>query len=309
MINMERTKIERFNPTELKGKKTIKIDTFKLADDSVISLPCGLISNGKGPYIAITGGQHGNEWNGTYTAHKLYKEITPEETKGTIIILPVLNPPAFNQKTRVSSIDNIDLNRTYLGSDRKPTERLGKLLFENIFSEMDYVIDIHTGGPGEYLPHSAIIDRERVKEASLMLPYLYIAQATGGSLVSSAERENIKSFLIEMGRGRNINYKFVNQVTEGIKNFLTGTNIIKGNIKKNESEIFLNKQKIPSPQSGFFKSKTKLGEFIEKGETIGKIEKMMGGQQKIKSPISGRVIYIRRERVVAEGENVLHLLY
>ncbi|WGI16960.1 succinylglutamate desuccinylase/aspartoacylase family protein [Methanonatronarchaeum sp. AMET-Sl] len=306
---MDRTKIQNFNKIKLKGKKKLKIDTFKLADDSVISLPCGVISNGKGPKIAITGGQHGNEWNGTYIAQRLYKEIPNQKTNGTIVILPVLNPPAFNQKNRVSSIDNIDLNRTYLGSDRKPTERIGKLLFENIFSEMDYIIDIHTGGPGEYLPHTVIVDRERVKEASLILPHLYIAKATGGSLVSSAEREGIKSYLIEVGRGRNINYRFVKQVIKGIKNFLKGTNIIKGQVEKQKTETFLNKQKIPSPQSGFFKSKTKLGEFIEKGQTIGKIEKMMGEEKTIKSPISGRVIYIRRERVVAEGENVLHLLY
>ncbi|OUJ18612.1 putative deacylase [Methanonatronarchaeum thermophilum] len=306
---MKRTKIQKFNPDTIKGKKRLKIDTFKLADDSVISLPCGVISKGNKPKIAITGGQHGNEWNGTYITQRLYKEIPLEKTNGTIILLPVLNPPAFNQKTRVSSIDNIDLNRTYLGNDRKPTERLGKLLFENIFSKMDYIIDIHTGGPGEYLPHTAIIDRERVKEASLMLPYLYIAKSTGGSLISSAERETIKSYLIEVGRGRNINYKFVKQVINGIKNFLKGTNITKGQVTKKETETFLNKQKIPSPQSGFFKANTKLGEFIEKGQTIGKIEKMMGQTKTIKSPISGRIIYIRRERVVAEGENVLHLLY
>jgi|GEM_PF-1243291 len=302
--------VDEFDLTSFQGKKAVKIGTYKLADGSIVYLPCGIVSKTDDLRVCIVGGQHGNEWNGIYTAHKIYSKISEEDTLGSIFVLPILNPPAFNQKSRVSSTDNIDLNRTYVsGSYRKPTERLGKLLFENIFSKMDYVIDLHSGGPGEYLPHVGITNRNRINEASLVLPYVNIGVGAEGNLVKACETNGIRSMLIEMGAGREIDYSFVESVTGGIFNLLKGINAIEGNVEKIEPEILMNKVKIPSPSSGFFKSEVELDDYIEKGELIGRIEELFGDEKPVKSPVSGHVLYIRKERVVSEGESIVHVLW
>ncbi|OKY77855.1 MAG: putative deacylase [Candidatus Methanohalarchaeum thermophilum] len=302
--------VKDFELGEYSGKESFRLRTFDLGDGSNLSLPCGVISREEGPTVCIVGGQHGIEWNGTYISQKIFKQIDKKKVTGNLVVLPILNPLAFNQKSRVSSIDSIDLNRTYLSKNyRKPTERLGKLLFENIFSKMDYVVDVHTGGPGEYLPHAAVTNRKRISEASLILPYIYVAKNWGNTLVSSSESQGIRSILLEIGRGRNINYEYVDKTIDGLKNYLKATKLLKGSIDKRDEDVFVNKEKIGSPFSGFFKSNVELGEYIEEGEVIGIVEKILGKKEEIYSPISGRILYLRRERAVAEGESIVHIFW
>lgn len=310
---MKRVKISDFNLTELREGK-FRVETFRLTDGSMLTLPCGILSNSNDsnspPITCIVGGQHGNEWNGIYISQKIFKEMKNKEIRGTLIVLPILNPLAFNQKSRVSNIDNIDLNRTYLSNSyRKPTEILGKLLFENIFSKMDYIVDIHTGGPGEYFPHVAVQSRERVISASLIFPNIIKTSGQNGSLVSSSEKRNINSYLIEIGKGRDINYEYTNKAIKGLKNFFKGINLYKGKINRNKEEIFENKEKISSPISGFLETNLDLGDYVDKNEKIGEIERVLGESVEVKSPVSGKIMYLRKEKAVSEGESIAYVFW
>lgn len=306
---MNNVSIQDFDIEGFEGKEKCKIDVFPLADNTPISLPCGIISSGNGVRVCIVSGQHGNEWNGIYVAQSLFKDISPERVEGTIVILPILNPPAFNEKSRVSSIDKIDLNRTFSRNPPiKPTDHLGKMIFEKILSKMDCLIDIHGGGPGEYAPHVAIVNEDWLDEASkLLIPDIYIETKTPGSLAATCYDANIPCLTIEAGVQREIKPEYVTMINKGLRNFLTGKKIIRGKYREIDRHIYRGKKKIPSPTSGFFKPEIDLGRQIKKGEKIGTVEKLFGGKKTIKSPVSGKVLYLRKEKVVSYGENLAHI--
>jgi len=307
---METVPINNFQIDSLKGSKTFRLEITHLSDDSSLAPQCGIISKGEGKKICIVSGQHGNEWNGIYTSQKIFKEIRPEEVKGTIIVIPVANPLAFNEKSRVSTIDNIDLNRTYLkGRYRKPTEILGKMLFEKIFSQVDFLIDIHGGGAGEYKPHVAITNENRADLSSKFLfSDIFVEEKTEGSLAAACPESGTDCFTIEAGRQRNLNPSYISQITKGLRNFLKETDTLRGDSEDFKGDIFRRKFEVGSPNSGFFDPDVELGNHIEEEETLGRVERLFKGSEAVRSPTSGKVLYLRREGAVSQGENLTHIL-
>ena len=142
------------------GRHRLQLVVRQLRHGSSLTMPAIVISDGRDtPRMVLVGGQHGDEWNGPWILHQLAAALDPDDVRGTLIILPIANPLAFNEARRVSAVDNVDLNRTYGdGKPRKPTEHLGELLWVSLFSQTDYLIDLHSGGPGEYLPFAATPD-------------------------------------------------------------------------------------------------------------------------------------------------------
>lgn len=307
---MERVSIEEFDLEEIEGAETFRLEIFSLFDDSPISLPCGVISNGGGKKVCILSGQHGNEWNGIYASQHFFKKINPEEINGTLLILPITNPLAYNEKSRVSSIDYTDLNRTFMKkTNTKPTQHLGKILFNKIFTKMDYNIDIHGGGPGEYSPHVALVNDDNIEKASkLLLPSIFIEHPDYGSLARASMEEEYTNFTIEMGHQRNLDENYVDMILNGLDNFLKSIQVLPGDSKDNNPNIYRNKEKISSPISGFFEPEVRLGDRIKEGEEIGKVEKIFGNENKVKSSCSGKILYLRREEVVGKGENLAHIV-
>lgn len=308
---MDPIHIEDFDIEGKRGKKSLRLEVAQLPDDSTVSLPLGLISNGIEMKTCVLSGQHGNEWNGIYTTQKLFKKLNVDEVRGTLFFLPIANPPAFNEKSRVSSIDSIDLNRTYLnGGYRKPTERIGKMLFDELFSEMDCIVDLHGGGPGEYSPHVSIADEDQLEKArNFLLPDIQIESKSAGSLASACVKRDIPCFTMEAGKQRNINTNYIRTLLEGLKNFLRSEDVLEGERREGESTVHRNKKGLPSPVSGFFESEIDLGIHVEEGDKIGSMEKLFGEDIPIKSAVSGKVLYIRREEVVSSGENLFHIVW
>ncbi|MCB2042915.1 MAG: succinylglutamate desuccinylase/aspartoacylase family protein, partial [Rhodoferax sp.] len=80
-----------------------------------LAIPIAVIRNGDGPTVFLMSGNHGDEYEGQITLAKLIRELEPEQVRGRIIILPAANLPAAMAGTRVSPIDQGNLNRAFPG--------------------------------------------------------------------------------------------------------------------------------------------------------------------------------------------------
>src|SRR5437868_5904440 len=90
-----------------------------------ILIPIACIANGSGPTALITGGTHGDEYEGQIIARQLIAGIDPKQVSGRVIVLPAFNYLAVLEASRVSEIDNVNMNRAFPGSpDGSPTEML-----------------------------------------------------------------------------------------------------------------------------------------------------------------------------------------
>jgi predicted deacylase len=65
-------------------------------EGKLVRIPVGIVSGARsGGQITILGGQHGTEYDGIEAVQKLYREINPDDVRGTIVIGLTVNEEAF----------------------------------------------------------------------------------------------------------------------------------------------------------------------------------------------------------------------
>lgn len=114
-----------------------------------VSVPIAVIANGEGPTVLLTGGTHGDEFEGQITLVKLLRSLQPDQIEGRVIIIPALHFPACMAGTRMSPIDGRDLNRCFPGDPYGSfAQVLAHYVAEVVMPQVDFLFDIHSGGRG-----------------------------------------------------------------------------------------------------------------------------------------------------------------
>ena len=112
-----------------------------------IMIPIAVIRNGKGPTVFFQAGNHGDEYEGQIALVKLIRELDPAAIQGRVIVLPAANFPAAMAGTRVSPIDEGNLNRAFPGSpDGTVTQQIAYYIDSVLFPQADLFHDLHSGG-------------------------------------------------------------------------------------------------------------------------------------------------------------------
>jgi len=296
------------------GRQRLLLVARELRDGSPLTMPAMVLSDGGDrPRMVLLAGQHGNEWNGPWVLHKLANGLDPIEIRGTLVILPVTNPLAFNEASRVSAADGIDLNRTYGGGNpRKPTEHLGQVLWSSVFSHTDYLVDLHSGGPGEYLPFAAAPNGVDIEMAqSLNLPFIHLpGTIKAGHLVHACQQSGVHAVLVEFGGGRSLDMQYHQQVVDGLKNLMRSVGMLDSEpLPGTEPYIFRHKDIVSSPCPGFFDLAVELGQRVREGDRLGFVTPILSGSAvEVKSPRDGIAIYVRRELSVGEYDSLVHIV-
>src|SRR3954463_9445115 len=110
-------------------------------------IPICVIRNGKGPTALLTGGNHGDEYEGPLALYDLARKLDPKTVSGTVIIVPAMNYPAFRAGTRTSPIDKGNMNRSFPGRpDGTVTEKIADYFQRELLPRADIVFDFHSGG-------------------------------------------------------------------------------------------------------------------------------------------------------------------
>ena len=112
-----------------------------------IEIPIVSVKNGSGPTILFTGGVHGDEYEGQIAVSRLARTLDPATVQGQVIMIPAVNMPAVMNDTRLSPVDNRDMNRCFPGNPRGTfSEMLAHFLDSNVLPFADVSVDIHTAG-------------------------------------------------------------------------------------------------------------------------------------------------------------------
>src|SRR6266571_3297778 len=100
-----------------------------------------------GPVLALVAGAHGTEYASILALESLIGRIDPTELNGTLIVVPLVNIPSFEQKiVHVNPVDGKSMNRYYPGRpDGTQTERAAWAITREVVERCDYLIDLHGG--------------------------------------------------------------------------------------------------------------------------------------------------------------------
>jgi len=130
----------------------IKLPGAALANDE--PRPVISVAGAKpGPVLFVNAGVHGGEYPAVEAVIRLSKMLGPKEISGTVILMPVLNLPAFRTRTPfVCPIDNVNPNRVFPGDPRGSySEQMTHACINEFVVHADAYVDLHGGDIPEAL--------------------------------------------------------------------------------------------------------------------------------------------------------------
>ncbi len=114
-----------------------------------VRLPlCVVCGRAPGKTVVAIGGTHGDEYEGPVGLKNLISTITADEiVAGRLIVIPVLNVPAFQAAQRHSPLDGANMNRVFPGdANGTITSRIARFITDEVLERADVVIDLHAAG-------------------------------------------------------------------------------------------------------------------------------------------------------------------
>ncbi|WP_027802111.1 N(2)-acetyl-L-2,4-diaminobutanoate deacetylase DoeB [Paraburkholderia dilworthii] len=260
-------------------------------------IPVTVIRNGDGPTALLTGGNHGDEYEGPIALSKLASTLKAGDVKGRVIIVPFMNFPAFRAGTRTSPIDRGNLNRSFPGKpDGTITEKIADYFQRYLLPLADYVLDLHAGGRTlDFVPFAAIHllpdERQQARcEAAMRAfgaPYsMRMLELDSVGLFDSAAEEAGKVFVsTELGGGGTATAQSVAVASRGVRGFLQHAGILTQEARHDVShepgiEATRTTTLLDMPDSTCFTTSEHdgllelckdLGEMVESGEVIARV--------------------------------------
>ena len=260
-------------------------------DDSAwgsVMIPISVMRNGDGPTALITGGNHGDEYEGPIALFRFTGRSDISDIHGRIIVIPAMNYPAFQAARRVSPLDGINLNRTFPGKpDGSITQIIADYFSRTLLPLADYVLDMHSGGKTlDFLPLSAchrLEDNslEQKCEAAMLAfgaPYrLKLLEIDAAGMYDTQAEEMGKVFVsTELGGGGTTRVKTIEIAVRGVDNFLKHAGIMDGKISPSPGgSSYLDMPDdsgyLFSLHNGLVEPCVDLGNTVKKGELMARI--------------------------------------
>jgi predicted deacylase len=236
----------------------------------VLALPTGgmealpvVIAAGRepGPILWVTANIHGGEVTGIASIHQLLSENLPSRLRGTLIVLPTINPAGLRVMQRYPYYEQRDPNRVWPAGDgsfgeiANPSiyEQIARRLFDVILeTEPACLLDLHNASidsvpfsirdrvlyTGDETPLASIElanSLEAIARAfglsivNESVPEKYLGQSLHRSVAGSmVNRGGIPSLTVELGAGMTIDPSAVAAGTHGMLNVLKVLGMIDG---------------------------------------------------------------------------------
>ncbi|GAB3661806.1 succinylglutamate desuccinylase/aspartoacylase family protein [Echinicola sediminis] len=291
----------------------IEIAIARLPTHTLIDLPV-FIDRAKedGPTVLISGGVHGDEINGIVAVKRMLEEELFKPLKGTLIYIPLVNVYGFLSNSRTFP-DGRDLNRSFPGNNKGSlASQIAHILTTQIIPNIDYGIDIHTGG--RMLSNYPQIRVDFKDKKGLELAKVFGAKFVINSshIDKSFRKEAFKHkkhiLVYEGGESMRLDELAVSEVIQGTKRVLTHLGIIQEEVEPSVSAIMKESSWTRAKISGIFTPIANPGEEVKKGQVLAKISDPYGQVKvPVKSSSNGFILGLNNSPVVNAGDALFHI--
>ena len=260
------------------------------------------------PSIVITGGIHGDEQTGSYTAELVWKKLQNETLLGEVVIYPVCNMSAAKTRQRRAPEDNLDLNRIFPGTpDGSYSQRLANRIWQ-VTEGFDYLLDLHCCGlyGSTYSMHcySYYDFAEELCRAIGVKTVIHSKGTRGQLYIEACEERNQKGLLIEMPGGQPggvINEAAAEELADQIIGYLKYIGIVGGSAGLSKEVCFCGcfDKEIKAPFDGICRPSVTPGTYVKEGEVIACINDF-----EFKAPYDAVITGMPPMRFIFEGDSV-----
>jgi predicted deacylase len=280
-----------------------------------------------GPVLFVNAGVHGGEYPAVEAVIRLGKTLDPKKISGTVILMPVLNLPAFQMRTPfVCPIDNVNPNRVFPGDPRGSySEQMTHALINEFVVHADAYVDLHGGDiPEALVPfvicrsgNDDVSERSKAIAMAFGLPYVLtvdkpVQPSKGSSSYAAAAEKGVPSILAEAGGVGQMQEDAVELLVNGVVNVMRHLGMIAGehphlNPLPNKGEegsatVLTKFEWIYTKCTGVWYPKVGAGDVVNKGEQIGTVGDLFGDTlERIISPVNGVVLFLTINPSVLEN--------
>lgn len=275
-----------------------------------LELPFGIIEGAQdGPCLLVTAGVHGSEFCSIEAALRLLK-LPPEEIRGTLLVLPILNVQGFRKRSiYVVPEDGKNLNRVFPGHvDGTASERLAAWLVGSVFPLANAYLDLHGGDLNEELMPFSIITRgdERAEAIARAfgLPIIVSSRGTGRTISAAAEL-GVPGIIAEVSGNGLWNDESVAMLTAGIHQVMHMLGM-RGPAPEPAASSIVTMTVPCSAVQGLWYPRHQLGNKVATDQSVGEVRDVFGNVlSTITSPVDGFVLYQMTSLSVNEGEALI----
>ncbi len=293
-----------------------------------VALPGAALADDHWPIISVTGakpgpvlfvgaGVHGGEYPAIETVIRLTQTLDPATLTGVVVLMPVLNLPAFRARTPfVSPVDGVNPNRVFPGDPHGSySEQLVYALMTEFVAHADAYVDLHGGDIVEDLVPFSIVRRggEPVDDRSMELarafglPYLLavdrpVQVAKGSSSYVAAAQAGVPALIAEAGGMGLLQPEAVTLLVDGVHRVLSHLGMSTTTATPAPPITVLKQfDWIYSKPGGMWYPSVQVNDEVKEGQPIGRIGSLYGDAlEEVTASVSGRILFLTINSSVAE---------
>ena len=290
----------------LRAEPGERVSGFMKLGGGEFELPATILHGARsGKIMLIMAGVHAGEYVGIQAAIELADKLKIEKVAGTIVILKVLNRPAFeNRNGSMGLSDGKNLNRVFPGNpDGTEMERLAFAIANEVYPAVDYCIDLHSGDDYEELtpyvyyagmasPEVVTVSRQMAEQVDV--PYMVKSNVSSGGAYNYAASVGIPSILIERGGMGKWSSEESRSTRRDVRNILCHLGIYQG-MKDYRTYYPLDVADVRYQDAsvcGCWYPRKKAGDMFCKGEVLGEVRDYEGNLKEVSTAeFDGVILY------------------
>ena len=276
-----------------------------------------------GKRVCVVTGTHGDELEGQYVAWRLNRLLmqNPDFLHGTVDIYPAMNPLGISTMTRGIPLCDLDMNRTFPGSENgSMSEYIAARLIQDL-QGADACVDIHASNI--YLQEIPQV-RVNVNTAQRLVPmakllnmdFIWVhaaATVLESTLAHSLNALDTPTLVVEMGVGNRLTPAYGDQLLTGLLCLMASLGVWTGPVKQVREPIVSSDHHVSFLNAscpGIFIPSVGHTAKVHQRQELGIIADPLTGEirQTLYSPTDGLLFTLREYPVVYEGSLIARIL-
>ena len=284
-----------------------------------VRIPVSVVNGAEpGPTLFLSAAAHGDELNGIEVVREVALEWDHSNLQGTLILLPVLNVPAFLAQQRYLPIYDRDLNRSFPGDlESTNAKRMAHTIFWNFIAPADLGVDFHTSTRGRTNVLHVRADMRNVEVSRLAHAFgshvIIDSEGPEGTLRREAKDEGTPTITIEMGEAHRFQRDLIDRALEGVASVMA-----EYEMKPDEPvhwpgwrTVISSEKKtwLRAETGGLVEMHFSRGDLVEEGDTIATITNPFKTERDtVEAPSTGLLVGVLENPLVYPGNPLCHLV-
>ena len=285
-------------------------------------MPVSLIS-GKNPgkTLLITAQIHSGEYAGIPAVGRLAKELDPEQLCGNLVLFHMVNVSGFLEGINAYvPEDHGNLNACYPGDNNSVSGKIASFFVNEVFPNVDAVIDLHGGGMNEKLSpclfYPGVSDETMSKSLEIAdftdIPVYIISRSKTGEVGYAGNVMGIPALLLERGYGGLYEAEWGNAYYRDLRLILNGLGMYGfDQAAVGDKRNYTNAVYMEAQENGLWFPAVEVNQLVHRGDFLGKVEDFYGNLlHEYYAEGDGEVMYYRSSMNAVKGHNlVTYVLY